>query len=102
MTDSDLLREFVETGSQRAFADLVHRRIDFVYAAALRQLAGDTHRAEDVTQEVFVALARKARILRRHPELVGWLYQATHFASLGAIRRENRRRRREEVQPMQD
>jgi RNA polymerase sigma factor (sigma-70 family) len=96
MSDSDLLRQFVEDRSERAFAELVRRRIDFVYSAALRQLAGDTHRAQDVTQEVFIALARKGRSLLHHPELLGWFYSATHFAAVNAIRREQRRRQREE------
>lgn len=95
MSDSELLREFAIERSGRAFAELVRLRIDFVYAAALRQLAGDHHRAEDVTQEVFADLARKAASLARHPDLLGWLYTATHYAALNAIRMEQRRRHRE-------
>ena len=39
MSDSDRLRD--GTGAQRAFAELVTHRIDFVYSPALRPLAGD-------------------------------------------------------------
>lgn len=95
MSDSELLRRFVAENSQEAFAELVRRRIDLVYSAALRQLAGDQHRAKDVMQEVFVALARKARTLATHPDLLGWLFTSTHFAALQAIRTEQRRRKRE-------
>ena len=73
MDDIELLRRYVETGSEEAFSTLVSRHIDFVYAAALRQVRG-THRAEDVAQAVFTDLARKARELCRRTELVGWLY----------------------------
>lgn len=38
------------------------------YASALRRVGGDTHRAKDVTQMVFIALARNASTLSRHPK----------------------------------
>jgi len=47
-----------------------------VYSAALRQVGGDVHLAQDVTQTVFADLARKARALSRHEVLTVWLYQA--------------------------
>lgn len=36
MSDLELLRAFAGSADQSAFAELVRRRIDFVYAAALR------------------------------------------------------------------
>lgn len=38
------------------------------YASALRRVGGGTHRAKDVTPMVFVALARNASTLSRHPK----------------------------------
>lgn len=102
MNDSELLRRFVDDEAEEAFAELVRRRLDLVYAAALRQLAGDAHRAQDVAQEVFVILARKARALVTHPDLAGWLYTTTHLAALAAIRTEQRRRRREQESTFMD
>src|SRR5688572_16230843 len=100
-TDPELLRAFAVSGNEGAFATLVNRRIDFVYACALRQLGGDAHRAKDVVQHVFVKLARHARPLSRHPALLGWLCTTTRFATLDAIRTEQRRRIREnEAQAM--
>lgn len=96
MNDSDLLRRFVVEHSQDAFAELVRRRVGLVYSAALRQVGGDTHRAEDVTQEVFIDLARKAGALTRHPALIGWLYTSTHFAAAKLVRTEQRRTQREQ------
>lgn len=95
-SDSDLLRRYVEDHSEAAFAELVGRRIDLVYAAALRQLGGDAARAHDVAQQVFIDLARKARSLWRHPSLVGWLYTSTHHAAVNIIRTESSRKKREE------
>lgn len=95
MTDSELLRRFVDQRQQEAFAQLVRRHVNLVYAAALRHVRGDCHRAEDITQEVFVDLARKAIALSRHPSLAGWLYASAHFAAVNAVRYEQRREARE-------
>ena len=79
--DAQLLRRYAEAGSESAFSELVSRHIDLVYSAALRQVGGDTHLAQDVTQTVFADLACKARVVSRHGVLTGWLYQATRFAA---------------------
>ncbi|HEX2860275.1 MAG TPA: sigma-70 family RNA polymerase sigma factor, partial [Lacunisphaera sp.] len=94
MKDSDLLTQFTQ-GSNAAFSELVRRHLDLVFATALRHVAGDRHRAEDITQQVFIALARKARTLTSHPALEGWLYSSTRYAALNALRREQRRSQRE-------
>src|SRR5919109_2632098 len=93
--DAQLLRRYAEDGSESAFAELVSRHIDLVYSAALRQLGGDVHLAQDVTQNVFADLARKSRTLSRHRVLAGWLYQAARFAAAKAVRSERRRAARE-------
>jgi len=93
--DCELLRLYVEDGSQEAFGELVRRRFAVVYGAALRQL-GDAHKAQDVVQAVFTDLARKAATLRHRPILVSWLYTSTHFAATNLIRAEFRRRARDQ------
>lgn len=95
MDDAELLRRFAEEKSEDAFAELVRRHLDLVYSTALRQLAGDTHRAQDVAQIVFVALARKAPSLIGRTALAGWLYLGAHHAAAQAVRGEQRRRARE-------
>lgn len=95
-SDMACLRQFVREGSQRAFAVLVRQRIDLVYSSALRQV---NHRelAEDVTQMVFVALAKKATgIVDRDIELSAWLLRATRLSALDTLRRERRRRTHEQ------
>jgi RNA polymerase sigma factor (sigma-70 family) len=95
MDDAALLHQYVSTGSQPAFAELVSRHIDTVYAACLRQVR-DRHLAEDVTQAVFVILAKKAGSLRVQVELAGWLVKAARYASLSALRDAARRQRHEQ------
>ena len=91
LEDAELLRRYAEEKSDEAFAELVRRHIDFVYAAALRQARGNAPLAQDVAQIVFTDLARKAASLARHEVVVGWLHTATRFAVAKAIRSESRR-----------
>src|SRR5213593_3370533 len=93
--DAQLLRRYAEAGSESAFSELVSRHIDLVYSAALRQVGGDAHLAQDVAQTVFADLARKARTVSRHGVLTGWLYQATRYAASKAVRTQRRRAIRE-------
>lgn len=100
--DPELLQRYAQDSSQEAFAELVRRHIDFVYATALRQ-AGSAARAEDVTQAVFTDLARKARALTERRELVGWLHTSTQYAATMIRRSEARRQLREQkAQAMQE
>src|SRR5213075_2712608 len=89
--DAQLLAEYVQTGSQAAFAELSRRYVNLVYSSALRQML-DAHAAEDVTQAVFIILARKARGLKRDVILSSWLLQTTAYAVKNARRAELRRR----------
>ncbi|MDB6170315.1 MAG: polymerase, sigma-24 subunit, subfamily, partial [Verrucomicrobia bacterium] len=96
MSDAELLRRYVETGSQDAFTELVRLRIGLVYSAALRLTHGDAHRARDVTQIVFSDLARKAPSLCHHRALVGWLFTSARYAAATLARSERRRLVREQ------
>lgn len=58
-------------------------------------LPGDAHLAQDVTQEVFIIVARRSATLALHRSIEGWLYTTTRYESSHAIRREQRRRARE-------
>jgi len=94
-TDQQLLRDYAEGRSEPAFAELVRRHIDLVYSAALRMVR-DAHRAEDVTQAVFVALARNARPLAERPVLSGWLHRTAQNLAANTVRSDVRRRVREQ------
>jgi len=100
MEDAALLQEYARTKSEPAFAALVERHIGLVYSAAWRQMR-DPQLAEDVTQAVFLVLARKAGQLSRHQGLSGWLLKATHYASTTQMRAAIRRSQREQEAYMQ-
>jgi len=93
-TDQQLLRDYADCRSEAAFAELVRRYVDLVYSAALRMVR-DAHLAEDVTQGVFVALARNARQLADHPVLAGWLHRTAQNLAANIVRSDVRRRLRE-------
>src|SRR5882672_2771681 len=95
MDDATLLRRYAQDRSESAFAELVRRHLNLVYSAALRQVGGDSHLAQDVTQMVFTDLARKAASLAGHRVLAGWLFTSTRFAAAKLVRTERRRQSRE-------
>src|SRR5262249_58888956 len=109
LTDTELLRRYVQNGSEAAFGELVARHIDLVYCTALRIVGGDEHQAYDVAQRVFTDLARKSVTLcssgnearsqspiSTNHSLTGWLYTATRFAAAKLVRAEHTRRKHEQ------
>jgi RNA polymerase sigma factor (sigma-70 family) len=97
MAESDditLLKQYAG-GDESAFTALFERHVHLVYSAAMRQARNPSH-AEEVTQAVFILLARKAKSLSPKTVLSGWLYQAARLTTASFIRREVRRQRREQ------
>ena len=70
---------------EEAFGQLVARHIDLVYSTALRQVR-DVHLAQDVTQDVFILLARRCRSMDERIVLPVWLYKAACLESRNAIK----------------
>src|SRR5215213_1224967 len=92
--DFDLLQAYARDRSQDAFARLVAKYSDMVFATSLRR----TRRrdlAEDVTQAVFIVLGRSAAKLHKNGSLGAWLHKTAIHASANALRAERRRIHRE-------
>jgi len=94
--DMDLVREYAARNSEPAFETLVRRHVSLVYSVALRQV-GNPAQAEEITQAVFLILARKAARLRPDTVLAAWLHETARFASASFLRGESRRRREQEA-----
>jgi RNA polymerase sigma factor (sigma-70 family) len=94
--DQELLQAYIGRGAQEAFAALVHRYIGLVYSAARRQVRSHSS-AQEVTQLVFIALARKGHRLAPETPLAAWLYLVTRRTTLDFMRREARRRAYEQA-----
>jgi len=93
--DGELLRAYLESCSEAAFAELVRRHLDLVYSAALR-VVSEPQMARDVAQEVFLKLARQGCSVREGKALPAWLYRVAQAQAANAVRAETRRRRREQ------
>jgi RNA polymerase sigma factor (sigma-70 family) len=96
----ELVREFARNRSEAAFTELVRRHVNLVYSIA-RRCTGSDGDAEDVTQAVFVILARKAAGLRARTVLTGWLAETTRYTAACVVRGHARRHAREQEAYMQ-
>jgi len=95
-SDRELVGSYAREGSESAFRALVSRHVNLVFATAWRQV-GDRGLAEEITQNTFMALARKAPSLASHETIAGWLHRTAILEAKLRIRTELRRQRREDI-----
>lgn len=98
--DMSLLQKYARHRSEAAFATLVGRHVNLVYSVALRRV-NDQHLAEEITQAVFIILARKADQLSPQTRLAGWLCRTARYASANVLTIQRRRQQREQEAHMQ-
>lgn len=94
--DGCLIKEYATARSEAAFRTIVTRHVNLVLATAERQV-GDRALAEEITQDVFAVLAKKATHLSGYETLAGWLYKTTLLEAKARVRSESRRKVREQV-----
>lgn len=95
-TDTELLAEWTARRSEPAFQALVARYAGLVHMAA-RRTCGSDDLAAEVSQLVFILLARKAGSLVSHTSLAGWLHVTAVMQAKNLLRKhqqENRKRHR--------
>jgi RNA polymerase sigma factor (sigma-70 family) len=90
-TDGDLLRDFLESKSEGAFAVIVRRHGPMVWGVCQRIL-GNADDADDAVQATFLVLATKANSLKARPALGDWLHGIARRTALNARRSAARRR----------
>lgn len=90
-----LLQRYAQNNCDEAFAALVARHLNMVHSVAFRK-TGNAHAADDITQAVFIILARKSARLSQSTILSGWLYQTARLTAANFIKTEIRRSRREQ------
>ena len=95
-----LVQEYAQSNSEQAFATLVSRHVNLVYSVAVRQVR-DPHLAEEITQGVFIILARKAKSLSPKTILSGWLCRTARNVSANTLKIQRRRQCREQESQMQ-
>ena len=92
-SDRELLSEFVESGSGRAFEALVQRHAAMVFGIA-RRVTKSRELAEDTAQFVFAIMLRKARVLADHPSLAAWLHKTATLEASRLMRKERNHHRK--------
>lgn len=97
-SDTDLVRAFKE-GDRRAFSVLVERYQDRVYTLCLRWM-GDPQVAEEVAQDVFLALYRSLDGFRGDAQLSTWIYRVTlnHCKNRRLYRKRRHHERHEPIE----
>ncbi|MDN5724811.1 MAG: RNA polymerase sigma factor SigM [Propionibacteriales bacterium] len=90
LADEDLLRAHVD-GDEHAFAELVHRHRDRLWAIALRTMR-NPEEAADALQDAYISAFRRAASFRGDAKVTTWLHRIVVNACLDRIRRNKVRR----------
>jgi RNA polymerase sigma factor (sigma-70 family) len=92
-TDQHLLQLWATRADEAAFREFAFRYAGFVFGTARRRV-GDASLAEEITQDVFAAVARQAVRLHSHTSIAAWLHRTTMLTALDRLRRRARQQRK--------
>lgn len=95
MNGTDILAEFRAKRTEADFGELVRRYTNLVHSIAKRRVT-DATLAQEVTQLVFIRLAKSPPKLDSEAQLLAWLHRTTVHVSIDLWRSETRRRAREQ------
>lgn len=95
-SDEALLKLFATSRDERAFQTLTRRYSGLIFHTAMRTVE-DRALAEDVSQRVLLALAKKAaQVARKKAPVVAWLHHATILEARSVRRTELRHQRKKQ------
>ena len=89
-TDGELLREFLDTKTEAAFAALVRRHGPMV-SGVCRRILGHADDADDAAQDVWLAVWRGLPRLADPDALPAWVRRVARDRAFQEMRRRNRR-----------
>ena len=90
-SDTEIVKDYCETKSNRAATAFVRKYQKFVYATALRYLK-DEDDADDAAQEVFIKSLKNLHKFRGESSLKTWLYRITYNVSSNILRKKKIKR----------
>lgn len=85
-----VLIQRLRAGDHDAFDQIYRRHVSMVYRQAVRLMGNDAE-AEEVAQEVFLAIYQKAKTFRGESAFSTWIYRLTVNMALTRLRRRGRR-----------
>ncbi|MFQ5788701.1 MAG: RNA polymerase sigma factor [Thermodesulfobacteriota bacterium] len=89
LTDEELVRKYVSEKNQVAYEEIFNRYVDKVYGISLRITRNPSY-ADEVLQEVFLTLIKKANTFRGEAKFSSWVYRVTVNASFMHLRAEKK------------
>ncbi len=95
MTDAQLLDRFLISRDETAFQLLLERHGRMVLGTC-HAILHDPHEAEDAFQATFLVFVHKAKSIRGHDSLGGWLHRVAYNVALQANLDKTRRRMEEQ------
>lgn len=87
--DEELVQEYQRTGDMRPFDELVRRHVGKVRAMVYPMFLNDAD-ADDVTQEVFLRVARGLSRFKGRSQFRTWLYRITMNTARSYLRKRSR------------
>lgn len=91
LADEDLMRRVAESGDEDALSELYDRYARLIFGAGVRYL-GDRGQAEDLTQDVFMAVWRSAGGFdQSRASFSTWIFRITRNRATDLIRRRRAR-----------
>ncbi|MDP0490666.1 MAG: RNA polymerase sigma factor [Verrucomicrobiota bacterium JB023] len=94
---AQLLVRYAKEGDEKAFREFAEKFLGLIYNVALRR-TGSWALAEEVSQNVLCAVAKKAGSLARQPERIApWLHRAATFEASKIMRAEKSQERRKQL-----